>query len=335
MAGKKIRCSGCGAGVRVPHEDAGAGALSAAAAVPPAVVKFRCPACGQISEAEAELAGTKVNCSGCGATVRVPPGKAAAVAQPSRPALDAGTATEVAPARPRPAQVRVPEVASARAVSGYEVVDASSSLDDLASIDGVDSRRRAGTVLPSRSEMMEQVRQKATEEAVAKEEKARKSKKKKRKGKKKTGYFDPKETLTLVAGVAAVVGVITILAWRLPDLRFPLGGFLCVVGFIVYVLGMVSLRQLVAEEGVFKLLLFRFCPPYQWWYVMTNWADTKDYVAFFGAGLMIMSLGGAVIKTSDVGKQAAAADRALQKAKQGTPAGMPPVSPAAGVDDDE
>ncbi len=174
---------------------------------------------------------------------------------------------------------------------------------------------------------MEQLRQKADEEAVATREKAEKTAKKKKKRKKKSsGYFDTKETLSLVAGVGVLVAVLALLAYGYPGLRFPIGGSLCVIGFIVYVLGAISLRQLVAEEGFVKLLLFRFCPPYQLWFVLTNWADTRDFVAFFGAGLMIMSIGGAIIKTSPTGRKADAADRAYQKTQRGGQAEIPPVS---------
>jgi hypothetical protein len=119
------------------------------------------------------------------------------------------------------------------------------------------------------------------------------------------------------------VAVLGFLAWAFPDFRFPLGGLLCVIGFIVYLLGWAALRQMVAEEGAFKALLFRFFPPYQWWFVATNWADTRDYVAFFGAGLLIMSIGGAVIKVSPTGKKAEASERAYQKAQQGSGAEAP------------
>jgi hypothetical protein len=208
------------------------------------------------------------------------------------------------------------------------------ALEELASIEGVEAPERAGTALSSRSEMMEQARRKAAA-AVAEDEPAEKPKKKKKKKKrKKAGDSGAKDTLVLVAGVGAVVGVLALVAWRVPDLRFPLGGLLCVVGFIVYLLGWAAIRQLAAEEGALQVLLFRFFPPYQWWFVARNWADTRDYVAFFGAGLVIMGLGGAVIKTSDVGKRAAAADRAIENARQGTEAGIPPA-PAAVADDDE
>jgi hypothetical protein len=151
--------------------------------------------------------------------------------------------------------------------------------------------------------------------------------KKKKKRKKKQGFFDAKETLKLVAGVGVVVALVVVAAWRLPDFRFPLGGILCVVGFITYLLGWVSLRQLVAEEGALQSLMFRFLPPYQWWYVMTHWAETRDYVAFFASGLMILALGGAIIKISPVGKEAAESERAFQKATRGTEVEAEPPPP--------
>jgi len=173
---------------------------------------------------------------------------------------------------------------------------------------------------------MEQVRQQvAEEEAVKTQKKTAKTRKKRRKKKKSSSYFDLKETLSLVAGVGALVAVLAFLAWGYPDLRFPLGGFLCVVGFIVYLLGSASLRQLVAEEGLLKALLFRFCPPYQLWYVVTNWTETKDFVAFFVSGFVVMSIGGAVIKSSPTGEKAEASERAYQKMQRGRQAEAPPA----------
>ena len=116
-----------------------------------------------------------------------------------------------------------------------------------------------------------------------------------------------------MAGVGAVVAVLAFLAWGYPGIRFPLGGVLCVIGFIVYLLGWTALRQLVAEEGILKALLFRFCPPYQWWYVITRWDETRDFFAFFAAGAAIMAIGGGIIKTSEEGKRAEASDRAFQQ----------------------
>ena len=79
-------------------------------------------------------------------------------------------------------------------------------------------------MLPSRGETMEQVRQEAAKQEAAETtkniEKARKAKKKQRK---KAGFFDLKETLTMVGGVSVFVGVLAILAWRFPEFRFPLG----------------------------------------------------------------------------------------------------------------
>ena len=148
----------------------------------------------------------------------------------------------------------MPEAAVLRPSVADDVADSSPALEELASLHGIKVPRHAGTVLPSRAEVMEQVRQQAAEQTAAAQEKAETVKKKKKKRKKKTGYFDAKETLKLVAGVGALVGVLALAAWGYPGLRFPVGGLLCVVGFIVYLLGITSLRQLVAEEGVFKAL---------------------------------------------------------------------------------
>jgi hypothetical protein len=276
------------------------------------------------------MAGKKIRCNGCGAGVWVPKGEATSSAQPSRHSIkplgdnDDATASS-RPVRDRAIQAEVPPVID------DEAGETSSLLDELASIEGGKRRKRAEPVLPSRSTAMEEVRQKVAEqEAVEAQKKVAKAKKKK---KKSSGYFDPKDTLTLVGGVAAFVALLTFLAWGYPDLRFPLGGLLCVLGFIVYTLGAFSLRQLVAEEGALKALLFRFCPPYQLWFVATHWEDAKDFVAFFAAGFVILTLGGAVIKTSEIGKKAAESERSYQEIRQGGRVQAPP-SPANDIASD-
>ena len=172
---------------------------------------------------------------------------------------------------------------------------------------------------------MEQVRQQELEaeelETQTKGKKAKQIKIRKTKG---SSYFDPKETLTLVACVGAVVGVLAFLAWGYPEFRFPLGGLLCVIGLIVYLLGAISLRQLVADEGFIQVLMFRFCPPYQWWFVMTRWADAKGFFAFFLSGAIIMAIGGFVITTSPTGEKAEASERAYQKLLKSKKAEAPP-----------
>ncbi len=183
---------------------------------------------------------------------------------------------------------------------------------------------------------MEQVREKVADEQAIETEKKIRHAKKTRKKRKGSSYFDAKETLKLVAGVGALVGVLAFLAWGYPEFRFPLGGLLCVIGFIVYLLGSAALRQLVAEEGIFKLILYRFCPPYQWWYVLKHWEETRDFFAFFLAGAAIMTIGGGIIKTSAEGKRAEASDRAYQKTQQGRgQQPPPPMFNGMGRDDDD
>lgn len=289
-------------------------AAASAAAQAEDAIRFNCPACGRKYATKPSFAGKKIRCTGCGAGVRVPGGSANGAAEPSRPALKSFGA-EAGAAPPKAARDRAP------AGGGGPPL-----LDDIAAIEGTKRPRRAESVLPSRSVGLEQARQKAVEaeEAAAEEEKqVEKKKKKKKKKKKGTGYFDPKDTLILVGGLAAFVAVLALAAWRFPDFRFPLGGLLCIIGFIVYLLGAAALRQLVAEEGDFQALLFRFFPPYQWWFVMSRWSDTRDYFAFFASGLVIMSIGGAVIKLSPAGKEAMKSEAEYQKAHGGGGADVP------------
>jgi hypothetical protein len=242
----------------------------------------------------------------------VPSGDEGSVAQPSRRVGDVYPESDAGEAPARPARRGSAPAQQAETADG-SAIQPSPPLNELGWIKPSKRRRRAEQVLSSRADLMEQVRQKAAEEeAVASQANVEKVKKRKKK-RKSSGYFDPKETLTLVAGVGAVVAVLAFLAWGYPVIRFPLGGVLCVIGFIVYLLGWTSLRQLVAEEGILKALMFRFCPPYQWWFVMTHWDETRDYFAFFLAGAAIMAVGGGIIKTSEEGKRAEASDRAYQQ----------------------
>jgi DNA-directed RNA polymerase subunit RPC12/RpoP len=327
--GQELECGGCGTRLTVPAPSETAGGAD----VPPAMVRFRCPGCGRKFATKAGLAGKKVRCSGCGAGVRVPQAidGNTVVAEPSQSAFSIDSGGHRRAQAARSGSTRAPDAALAPSTEYNVVPDSSSVLDALAAAEGVNPSRRAGTVLTSRSELMESVRQNnAVSDSLATEEKTpqpTKKKGKKKKKRKNDSFFDPKETLKLVAGVGAFVAVLAFLAWGYPELRFPLGGFLAVLGFIVYLLGAVSIRRLVAEEGVLPALLFRFCPPYQWWFVARNWADTRDFVAFFVAGMVVMSLGGAIIKVSPQGRRADRSERAFQKTQRASGVLEAPPSP--------
>jgi hypothetical protein len=321
--GQKIQCAGCEKAMTVPVPTDAVGPVTS----PPRATTFRCPSCRRKFAIKPELAGKKIRCSGCGAGVRVPGSEQESASPTSRTGKSSHLGGDQADA-PRRSSSRgqaVPIDASESAGEG--VTRPSPLLDELGWIETAKRPRRSEPVLPSRTELMEQVRQKAAEDEAT-ETKAKVEKTKKRRKKKKgSGYFDPKETLTLVAGVGALVAVLALLAWGYPGFRFPLGGILCVIGFIVYLLGWTAIRQLVAEEGFLKALLFRFCPPYQWWFVITRWDETRDYFAFFAAGAAIMAIGGGIIKTSEEGKRAEASDRAYQKMQRAR-AAEPAATPA-------
>jgi hypothetical protein len=332
MVGQKITCGGCGKAIRVAAPRESAPETDADAAEPAPVVKFTCPLCGRKYATKPELAGKKIRCTGCGAGVRVPASsedvsstersRSAVSATPAPSAsLKAGATRGGAAMAPsdQGIKARAPQPPDADESDAYSL----SPLEELASSDHVKPNTPVGAVLPSRAEAMQQVRQEVAKQEAETQQAAKTRKKKKRKKKKRAGEFDLKETLILVAGVGALVAVLAVVAWRLPDFRIILGGLLCVLGFIVYVMGLVSLRQLAAEEGAFKALLFRFFPPYQVWFVVSRWADTRDYVAFFIAGLLVLTIGGAVLKTAPMTKEEIASARAFERARGGRTAQIP------------
>jgi hypothetical protein len=207
-------------------------------------------------------------------------------------------------------------------------IDAPSLRDQLAAAGSLTRSERAAVSLPSRAETLEQARQEPAEQAAPETTTtAEKPKKRKRKKTKQTGVSDLKETLTLVACVSVVVAVLGFLAWRFPDFRYPLGGLLVVIGFVLYWLGAGSLRELAAREGFLKSMAYRFFPPYQLWYVMTRWEETRDYFAFFASGLLIMAIGVGVVTTSDSFRKAEDSERAYQEALDEWVRGSKPKPP--------
>lgn len=306
---QKYLCGGCGRMGTPPTAQ-----TEADGSAERSVVRFKCPSCGLKYATKPDLAGKKIRCKGCGAGVRVPGSSIAA--ESSRSTMKTSGSSSHAMASKRPDKARV---------SSDGEDDNLSLLADLAALEGVKGRNSAEAVVPSRSEAMEQVRQKVAEEEAVEALKKEAKAKKKRKKKKGTSDFDPKDTLNLAGGVTAFVGVLAFLSWGYPDLRFPVGGFMCILGFIVYLLGAASIKQVVAEEGFHHVVLFRFFPPYQWYFVATRWSQTKDFVAFFAAGLIILGIGGAVLKTSPIGKKAEASERAYQKLHQGSESDAPPA----------
>jgi hypothetical protein len=320
----------------------------------PQRLKFRCPACRRKFATKPEMAGQKIRCTGCGAGVRVPWAEEADASdapssQPALPVFDKTDVLALAPAPPRrdPVRADVPRVDVSRAATKPGKVESPApkaktpDFDAVAYLDTIGGRKPSEPSLTSRASMIELARNRAAEESVMDSEfvparAPRTIKKKKRK--KQSSFFDPKETLKLVAGVGAVVAVLGFLAWAYPDFRMPLGGLLCLIGFVVYVLGAVSLRQLVAEEGFIKLMLFRFCPPYQWWFIFSRWDETRDFFAFFMAGAIVMSLGGAIIKVSPLSIKAEADERTYQQKVERRQADlqqrMPVPAGAVGANDD-
>ena len=326
QVGKEIECHRCGEPLTVPAPLESI--AEPKAAPPPQRLKFRCPSCRRKFSTKAEMAGQKIRCTGCGAGVRVPwaeeaLGSEMPSSEPAVPVLARDDEIEAAPApvRIEPVRPDVPRVDLSRPAARAEKAVAPTALKSpelgaLVEIDDLPQRRRPESVLMPRSAMVELPKPPAFEDEIfhslpgpARAPRTLAPKKKK----KQSSFFDPKETLKLVAGVGALVVVLAFAAWAYPEFRLPLGGVLCVIGFIVYVLGAVSLRQLVAEEGMLKLLLFRFFPPYQWWFIFTRWQETRDYLAFFMAGAMVMSVGGAIIKISPLSIKAEAAERAYMQ----------------------
>jgi transposase-like protein len=327
LAGQKIRCSGCKAGVRVPAANAfpvehasrvvlnglsgSSRAIARTTGSPSGVMP---PAGHRMSDSDAwdfPLDGDSASSRSMGPTTerrsRVGPAAGDTIANARRAPLqgDSGFSHSIAPAHG----------VAIRDDGAQTERDPLLSNDQLEAIGGLTRREQAAVVLTSRGEMMEQVLQEtARQDAAEITKNAEKAKKAKRKQRKKTSFFDLQETLTMLVGVGVVVAVLGFLAWRFPEFRFPLAGLLVVIGAVLYLLGAVSLRRVADNESFLKSMAFRFCPPYQLWYVLTHWGDTQDFFAFFVSGLMIVAIGLGVFRTSPTFKTAEDSEREYQVA---------------------
>ena len=71
--------------------------------------------------------------------------------------------------------------------------------------------------------------------------------------------------------------------------------------------------RLAENVSYFKAMAFRFFPPYQLWFVLTRWGDTRDYFAFFVSGLITAAIGVVVIITSPTYKAAEESGRVMNQ----------------------
>jgi hypothetical protein len=287
-------------------------------------VKFACAACGRKYATRPELIGKKISCKGCGARVRVP-GEAAPV-EPPRAAVSS-------PSIPHPGALRPdPDPLGRLGIELEEALPGGGPARD-GSKPGRQGRRpggeRVATVLPSRTEAMEEVRRLEQEQAEAKAKEKRKRQKvvKDAMRKRVAGSLEMGDIVTLVGGCAGAAVVLGGLAWAYPGLRFPIGGVLCLLGLIVYLLGTAGFSKIAREEGDFHALGCRFIPLYKWYFLITRWSLVKDYVAFFVVGMAVMATGGVFIKMSDVGREAEASERALKAWQEGRAPEPPPAVP--------
>ena len=297
---------------------------------PAALLRFVCPACGQKIAAKPELAGKQIRCSGCGATVRAGGRDAAAVGQPARSFKNSDGSSNGGAVRRRPAPENEAR-AGTRGPADLESVDPSSTLDALATISGEQDRKLDEPVLPSRSESMQLLSQgtsghNAAERRVRERNKNRNTN---RKPKSSGDFFDPKETLRLIGTMSVVVVLLAYFATAVPAFRFVVGGLLCVIGVLVYIMAAITLMRTVPENKPLEGLLVKVCPPFQWWYVFNHWSATKECLAFFIAGIVFVAIGVGVLKISEPVKKAEASESATQGFRPASQPAPPVPAPAA------
>ncbi|MFO0954701.1 MAG: hypothetical protein U0835_26760 [Isosphaeraceae bacterium] len=301
--GRSMHCGGCGTKVVVPAPREGK-AGTAAPPVSAGSVKFACPSCGRKFSTKADLAGKKIKCGGCQQTLRIPdPGLVPGSGSPSAapPAAKVPTPPKISRERKTTPASESPALA---ALDLYDLGDASPP-EDASRGSRPRSRPRGEaveSVLPSRSEAMAEL---SAQAAAAEAEAAKKAKKKKKK-KRSTGGLEMNEVWTLLG--AACVGLVLVagLTYAVPGARFPVGGLLCVVGFVVYLLGVYGFSKVASEEGAIYSLMCRFVPLYKWYYLVTRWDEMKGHFSFYAVGLMMLLPGILLVQLAGVKDQAGA-----------------------------
>ena len=316
LIGKKIRCGGCGAGVRVPD--------------PGSVSSSWSPAVAQASPRESDSQAT-----------------ARALVKERSPRVP-GDSRTVARKRvePKPEPIPSPpnfldddEFPVKGAPSTHEVGKADLEDSSVVYRDPPDlpkprsrgSRKEGGEiidrVLPSRSEKMAEVELEMAAKEEAKVEKERKRKKKRSKSlanKHIGGGMIMQDVVNILGASVVGITVISLICWQFPGARFPIGGGLTVFGFIVYLLGTFGFSKVASEEGAHYSLMCRFVPLYKWYYLFTRWDEMKGHFVFFCVGLMFLWPGLFILKISPQGQKA----EASEKAYNGRFEKEPPLAPS-------
>jgi len=306
-SGRAKACAACGRSVVVPApaETAdGSGERPASGEA----IRFACPDCGRKYATKPELLGKKIKCGGCGKGLVVGGAQAPPPAhQPSNPRPAAATAASPAGSnrgtvRPGPPATSVLDLDML-----LEGADGGADLPtDVPELVGRSrlSRRPGGgeaveSVLPSRSAAMADLEEDLAAKAEVQRERDRKrALKAKAKGKKTSGGLELSEVFTIIGFTLGSVVVIGFFSWMYPGLRFPVGASLAGVGFLGAIFGTMGFAQAAREEGYHHALLCRFVPLYKLYFLLTRWEMMKGHFAFYAAGLLLLSTGGVLLKTT-------------------------------------
>ena len=101
----------------------------------------------------------------------------------------------------------------------------------------------------------------------------------------------------LIATVVSIL-VISVICWRYSNQSFVIGGLLAFCGLIVYFNATGHFARIAAAEGTNQSLACRFVPFYKWYYLITRWHEMKAHFVFIIVGMMVFWHGVLILAVS-------------------------------------
>ncbi|MDR3636978.1 MAG: hypothetical protein P4L84_24455 [Isosphaeraceae bacterium] len=261
---------------------------------------FSCSQCGRPLKAKAQFAGKIVRCQACGGNTTVPAPNAEA---------EAGVAVRDRSARGGAVPQRGRGPAEARDRQEEVVESVLPRRSDLLAA-------RARQVLEQPAEA---AKADAPSQAAKPAQRERGQKKPKRKKRRSGGDLAGSEVARMILTVLAANIIAIPIVAMYPGLMAPIGGFFCLIGFLMTLVGTMELAKVAREKGAIYGLLCKFVPPYKLYFVFAHWKLLRDQAIIYVAGALLLYPGLILVRTSPAYKEMFAPSAESKKPKGPVP----------------